>query len=95
MQHGLQQGMQHGLQQGMQHGLQQGMQHGLQQGMRHGLQQGVQNTVLRQLIRRFGEPPTGITAKLNSLTQDSLDDLAIELFDFTSYANFERWLSRH
>jgi len=59
------------------------------------LQQGVQHTLLRQLKRRFGEPPPNIRAKLQELKQDALDDLVLDLFDFTSYADVERWIARN
>jgi len=80
---------------GVQQGLQQGVQQGLQQGVQQGLQQGVQHTVLRLLKRRFGEPPADITAKLQELRQEALDDLVLDLFDFTSYADVERWFARN
>jgi len=76
-------------------GVQLGLQQGVQQGLRQGVQQGVQHTLLRQLKRRFGEPPANIMAKLQELRQGALDDLALDLFDFTSYADVERWIARN
>jgi predicted transposase/invertase (TIGR01784 family) len=60
-----------------------------------GMQQGVQHTVIRLLSRRFGDPPTSLKARLKGLKQESLDNLALDLLDFTSYADVESWLSRH
>jgi len=72
-------------------GRQQGMQLGVQQGM----QQGVQHTLLRLLTRRFGAPPANIMTRLQGLRQEELDDLVVNLFDFTSYADVERWMTRN
>ena len=80
-----------GIQQGMQQGIQQGVQQGIQQGM----QQGKRNMVLRLIARRVGEVPSNIITQLNGLSANELDDLSVDLLDFTSSTEIERWLTRH
>jgi predicted transposase/invertase (TIGR01784 family) len=75
--------------------LQRGMQQGMQQGMRQGAQQALQRLLLNQMSHRIGEVPGNISSEINRLTQQELDDLGIALFDLKSYAEIERWLTRH
>ena len=66
-----------------------------ERGMQQGMQQGMQHLVLRQMSHRFGEVPERLSARLQNLSTEVLDDLGLELFQFKSYADVERWLTRH
>lgn len=55
---------------------------------------GQQRLLLRQMMRRIGEVPPGIVARLNTLMPAQLDDLGEALFDFNFSADAEAWLSR-
>jgi hypothetical protein len=59
------------------------------------IQQGVQQTVLRQMVGRMGDVPANLASRLQNLSIEDLDDLSLALFDFNSYADVERWLTRH
>jgi predicted transposase/invertase (TIGR01784 family) len=67
---------------------------GEQRGEERGIQRGRLDLLRRLMTRRIGEMPPRIEARLNSLTPDRLDDLGEALFDLTSYAEIEAWLSR-
>jgi anti-sigma factor RsiW len=45
------------------------------------------------LTRRFGALPSGMRARLATLTADELTALADALLDFTSLAEVEAWLA--
>ncbi len=55
----------------------------------------MQRLLLRQMKHRIGEVPKSIAQRLRRLSVESLDALSDELLDFTSYADVERWLTRH
>jgi hypothetical protein len=63
--------------------------------MQQGLQQGIQHLVLRQLTYRFGDVPGRLSDKLRGLSTEALDDLGLEILNFKSYADVERWLTSH
>ncbi|MEP7009648.1 MAG: DUF4351 domain-containing protein [Acidobacteriota bacterium] len=46
---------------------------GLEQGLEQGVEQGVRSTLLRQILRRFGEVPPAVRARVEAI--DSLDEL--------------------
>jgi predicted transposase/invertase (TIGR01784 family) len=66
-----------------------------EEGLRQGMQRGMQHVLLHLMSRRIGEVPKNIASRLNGLNQTQLDDLSDALFDFTSYADVERWLTQH
>ena len=68
---------------------------GITQGRTEGITQGKETLVLRLLHRRVGPVPDGLTARLDTLTPDQLDDLGEALLDFTVPADLEGWLARH
>ena len=80
---------------GRQEGVMQGRQEGVMQGRQEGVMQGKETLVDRQLRRRFGAVPTDLSARLASLSPDTLDDLGEALLDFSDPADLEQWLSRH
>jgi hypothetical protein len=65
---------------------------GLREG-RRGLREGQRLVVERMLTRRFGALPSGMRARLATLTADELTALADALLDFTSLAEVEAWLA--
>ncbi len=67
----------------------------LAEGEAKGKAEGKEELLTRQLQRRFSTLPAGITASLDKLTSEELNELGDELFDFTSLADLEAWLARH
>jgi predicted transposase YdaD len=47
------------------------------------------------LQQRFSTLPTDITTRLDNLTADQMNDLAIALLSLTSLTDLERWLAEH
>lgn len=78
----------------MEEGLEKGRQEGLQQGLQLGRQEGIESVVLRQLERRFGPLPSSITARIDSLPEQQLGDLAVALLDFADRTALDTYLSR-
>jgi flagellar biosynthesis/type III secretory pathway protein FliH len=66
---------------------------GRAEGLREGLREGQRLVVERMLTRRFGALPSGMRARLATLTADELTALADALLDFTSLAEVEAWLA--
>ena len=60
-----------------------------------GITQGKEMLVARQLRRRIGAIPEDVTARLERLSPDQLDDLGEALLDFTSLADLDQWLTQH
>jgi hypothetical protein len=74
-------------------GLREGRAEGLREGRAEGLREGQRLVVERMLTRRFGALPSGMRARLATLTADELTALADALLDFTSLAEVEAWLA--
>jgi predicted transposase YdaD len=47
------------------------------------------------LKQRFSTLPAGITARLDGLTTDQMNELAAALLSFSSLADLEKWLGTH
>lgn len=60
-----------------------------------GRTEGKETLVMRQLRRRFGAVPNEVTARLDGLSAEQLDDLGEALLDFGTVADLEQWLSRN
>jgi hypothetical protein len=72
-----------------------GRQEGISQGIIQGITQGKETLVLRLLRRRFGVVSADITAQLDRLSPEHLDDLGEALLDFGTAADLEQWLLQH
>ncbi len=57
-------------------GLKQGMERGLEQGLERGLEQGERRLVLRMLAQRFGELPTAVVKRLDSMSASEIESLS-------------------
>ena len=57
-----------------------------------GEQKGEANLVLRQLSRRFGTLPQGMTEQIRRLGTIQLESLGEALLDFTQLSEVEAWL---
>ncbi len=66
-----------------------------QAGRTEGMTQGKETLVVRQLRRRLGTVPAALTARLDTLNPDQLDDLGEALLDFATPADLEDWLTQH
>ena len=68
-----------------------------QQALEEGVQQGVQqeaiNLVLRLLTRKLGEFPVDLRDKVNQLSVEELENLAVDLLGFESVSDLEIWLN--
>jgi hypothetical protein len=73
----------------------QGWEEGKQEGIQEGIQVGKEEIVVRQLNRRFGSVSAEVTARLNRLSSEHLNDLGEALIDFKTPADLEIWLSQH
>lgn len=65
------------------------------EGLQEGRQEGEQLLVLRLLFQRFGALPPGLEADIKSLSLDSLEELALGIFEFNTVKDVEAWLHRH
>ena len=62
---------------------------------REGRHEGKETLVVRLMRKRFGVVSPELIQRLDVLSSDQLDELGESLFDFTSLADVEAWLSRH
>ena len=64
-------------------------------GYETGLTQGAERIVARMIGKRFGsDAPPDVSAQLDRLSVDQLDELGEALFDFTEPAELENWLAQ-
>ena len=62
---------------------------------REGRMEGKETLVMRQLRRRFGTVSEEVTARIDRLSAEQLDDLGEALLDFGTVSDLEQWLSRN
>jgi flagellar biosynthesis/type III secretory pathway protein FliH len=79
---------------GRDEGLQEGLQQGIQQGVRQGVHLGKEELLAMQLEQRFSTLPEDITARLDRLSSEQLNDLGLALYRFDRLADLEDWLAR-
>ncbi len=78
----------------MEEGLARGLQQGMQQGMQQGRQTGMETLLLRQMQRRFGTLTSETESRIRLLNEAQLSDLGEALFDFSTIADLNNWLSQ-
>ncbi|NJL47789.1 MAG: Rpn family recombination-promoting nuclease/putative transposase [Leptolyngbyaceae cyanobacterium SM2_5_2] len=66
----------------------------LQEGRQEGRQEGERSLILRQLTRRFGAVPEGLSDRLSTLSLDQLEALGEALLDFSSLSDLTQWLEQ-
>jgi predicted transposase/invertase (TIGR01784 family) len=71
------------------------LQKGLEQGLNQGKKQEATALILGMLNRRFGSLETDIRERLDSLTTPQLEELSLELFDFSDLTDLMTWLESH
>ena len=86
-------GIQIGLKQGLQQGRLEGIQEGKLEGRLEGKLEGERAVVLRLLTRRFGVLQARDRKRVERLSLEQLDALAVALLDFTSKADLKTWLA--
>ena len=74
-------------------GREQGHEQGLERGLEQGLHQGKEELLGLMLNQRFSTLPTDMTARLDKLTTDQLNEQGIAMFGFNSLADLEAWLN--
>lgn len=67
---------------------------GIEKGIQQGIHKGKEDLLTIQLEQRLSTLPENITARLDQLTSEQLDDLGKVLFGFASLADLEQWLSQ-
>ena len=70
-----------------------GIAQGLEQGLQQGMEKGKEQILLRQLQSRFGPLNPAILERIEALSPNRLDDLAIALLDFSRAADLDTWLA--
>ena len=68
---------------------------GIAEGIIQGITQGKESLVERQLRRRLGSVSADVSARLDQLSPEQLDDLGEALLDFSGLSDLEQWLARH
>jgi hypothetical protein len=66
-----------------------------EKGMERGLQKGKEELLSLMIEQRFSTLPAAITAGLDRLTSEQLNELGKALLGFNSLADLEEWLARH
>lgn len=62
---------------------------------REGIRQGQERIIDRMIKKRFGSVTPEMLKRLSTLSADDLDDLGEAMFDFSTQADLEAWISRH
>ena len=70
-----------------------GIAQGLEQGLQQGMEKGKEQILLRQLQSRFGPLNPAILERIEALSPNRLDDLAIALLDFSGATDIDTWLA--
>jgi Domain of unknown function (DUF4351) len=71
-----------------------GFERGIAQGVQQGVQQGEQKLTILLLEQRLGQISPELREQIDGLSLPQLEALAIALFDITSIAELETWLSQ-
>jgi hypothetical protein len=80
-----QRAMEKGIEKGIEQGLEQGIKRGIERGVAEGLLQGQRRVLITQLQRRFGEIPSDVIARIDSIIESGrLDELATRVLDAPS-----------
>lgn len=66
---------------------------GIQEGRQEGRQEEAASILLRLLNRRFGRLPDDLIADISLFSLEQLELLGDALFDFTTIADLQLWLS--
>ncbi len=66
----------------------------LKEGLQEGENLGQANFAIRQLSKRFGQLETDICLKIRGLSASQIEDLADNIFDFTSIEDLKNWLNK-
>jgi flagellar biosynthesis/type III secretory pathway protein FliH len=73
------------MEKGIEQGLEQGIKRGIERGVAEGLLLGQRRVLVAQLQRRFGEIPSDVIARINSIIESGrLDELATRVLDARS-----------
>ena len=80
-----------GHEQGQEEGLRKGREQGQQEGWQRGRAEAGQDWVLRLLRRRVGELTPALVSRVQALPVETLEQLGLELLDFSTVADLERW----
>ena len=66
-----------------------------ERGRQEGFLEGLRHALLHHMSHRIGEVPSDIVKKLDELAEPELYHLGDALFDLTTYADVEGWLTQH
>ena len=76
-------------------GIRTGEQRGEERGVRVGEERGTRAVLVRQLTRKFGQLPTDVHEKIDSLSQDKLGQLADAVLEFSALEDVQSWLGHN
>jgi Domain of unknown function (DUF4351)/Putative transposase, YhgA-like len=79
---------------GIEEGRLKGREEGVREGIERGLARGKEDVLVRQLTHRLGELSGQALDRIDQLSGAQLDQLSIELLDFTSASDLDNWLAR-
>ena len=72
--------------------MEKGIEQGIEQGIERGAKQGKQDLVLRMLRKRLGTLASQMEARIDALSVEQLEDLAVALLDFSTSSDLTAWL---
>lgn len=75
-------------------GMEQGREQGMEQGMERGMEQAIVEMTLALLNRRFGILEDDLIKQVRQLPIEKLKRLGVDLLDFQSCADLDKWLQR-
>ena len=87
-------GIEEGRLKGREEGIVKGREEGVREGIERGLARGKEDVLVRQLTHRLGELSGQAVDRIDQLSGAQLDQLSIELLDFSSASDLDNWLAR-
>lgn len=72
-------------------GLQEGLHEGLQEGLQKGKIEGKSDILIKQLLKKFKKVPKEYIDKIRTLPIDTIDILALEIFDMDDIKDLEKY----
>lgn len=88
-------GIQEGMKEGIKEGIKKGIKKGIKEGEKRGLRLGRIELIFAQLRRILGRIHPELEIRINQLTDEEIDKLAIDLLGIKQVSELENWLERH
>ncbi|UZW15178.1 DUF4351 domain-containing protein [Clostridium pasteurianum] len=68
-----------------------GKEEGIKEGIKEGIEKGKSEIILKLLIKKFKKLPEGYIEKIKNLPNDTLEVIAIDIFDINSAEELEKY----